>query len=110
MRTTKPTKISILRSHDISFLPSDMSINFAVGAANFPLLEDRSPVMTRYFFQADYHGFRTVDNVGEDFSTLQEAKAHAAIVANELSRNDSQTVVVSVLSEDGMLIASAAKD
>jgi Domain of unknown function (DUF6894) len=68
--------------------------------------------MPRYHFQADYRGATAIDDIGEEFSTLQEAEAHAAIVANELGRNTSQAVTVSVLSEDGVLITSgiAAKN
>ena len=60
--------------------------------------------MARYLFQADYRGVTATDDIGEEFSTLQEAEAHAAIVANELSRNTSEAVTVSVLSEDGTLV------
>jgi hypothetical protein len=62
--------------------------------------------MARYLFQADYRGVTTTEDVGEEFSTLQEAEAHAAIVANELSRNSSDAVAVSVLREDGTLVTS----
>jgi hypothetical protein len=65
--------------------------------------------MGHYFFQAEYHGVTAADEIGEEFSTLQEAEAHAAVVANELGRNDTQTVVVYVLDEGGVLMASAAK-
>jgi hypothetical protein len=64
--------------------------------------------MARYFFRTDYRGISVNDDVGEEFSTLQDAEAHAAIVANELVRNCSQAVTVSVLSEDGILLAKAA--
>jgi hypothetical protein len=37
---------------------------------------------------------------------LQEAEAHAEIVANELGRNTSGAVTVSVLNEDGILVTS----
>jgi hypothetical protein len=60
--------------------------------------------MPRYLFQADYRGVTATDDVGEEFSTLQEAEAHAAIVANELSRNNADAVTVSVLNEDGSLV------
>jgi hypothetical protein len=62
--------------------------------------------MPRYFFQADYHGVTAVDDVGEEFSTLQEAEAHAAAVASELARNESEEVVVLVLRECGVSAAS----
>jgi nitrogen regulatory protein PII-like uncharacterized protein len=64
--------------------------------------------MARYFFRADYRGISVNDDVGEEFSTLQDAEAHATIVANELVRNHSQVVTVSVLSEDGISLAEAA--
>jgi hypothetical protein len=57
------------------------------------------PVMPRYFFQADYHGVTVVDDIGEEFSTLQKAEAHATAVASELGRNEPEEVVVLVLSE-----------
>ena len=60
--------------------------------------------MARYLFQADYRGVTATDDIGEEFSTLQEAEAHAAIVANELGRNTSDGITVSVLSEDGTLV------
>jgi hypothetical protein len=64
--------------------------------------------MTRYFFRADYRGISVNDDVGEEFSTLRDAEAHATIVANELVRNSAQAVTVSVFSEDGILLAKAA--
>jgi hypothetical protein len=60
--------------------------------------------MARYLFQAEYRGVTATDDIGEEFSTLPEAEAHAAIVANELGRNSSEAVTVSVLSEDGTLV------
>jgi predicted sugar kinase len=62
--------------------------------------------MARYLFQADYRGVTATDDIGEEFSTLQEAEAHAEIVANELGRNTSGAVTVSVLNEDGILVTS----
>ena len=56
--------------------------------------------MARYLFQADYRGVRATDDIGEEFPTLQEAEAHAAIVANELGRNTAEAVAVSVLSDE----------
>jgi len=64
------------------------------------------PVMPRYFFQADYHGVTVVDDIGEEFSTLQEAEAHAAAVAGELGRNEPEDVVVLVVSEHGAAAAN----
>jgi hypothetical protein len=63
--------------------------------------------MARYFFQADYRGIRVYDDVGEEFSALQDAEAHASVVANELARNCTQLVAVSVVGEDGILLAKA---
>jgi uncharacterized protein DUF6894 len=66
--------------------------------------------MARYFFQADYHGAMLTDDIGEEFATLQQAEAHARLVANELSRNDAQPVTVFVLSEGSTLLASIAPE
>jgi Domain of unknown function (DUF6894) len=60
--------------------------------------------MSHYFFQAQYRGSTLTDHIGEEFSTLQEAEAHAAVVAQELGRNGSEAIV-SVLGEDGKLLA-----
>jgi hypothetical protein len=65
--------------------------------------------MARYFFRADYPGVSVNDDVGEEFLTLQDAEDHAAIVADELTRNRTQSVVVSVLSENGILLATVAR-
>jgi hypothetical protein len=75
-----------------------------IAAAEFSLLKTRMAGMPHYFFQADYHGVTVVDDIGEEFSTLQVAEAHAAIVANELGRNDSGAVV-RILDDQGILIA-----
>jgi kynureninase len=80
----------------------------AIAESNFVLAQEWRSLMARYFFRANYRGTSVNDDVGEEFSTLQDAEAHAAIVANELVRNSSQAVTVSVLSEDGMLLAKAA--
>jgi hypothetical protein len=63
--------------------------------------------MPRYFFQADYRGISVNDDVGEEFSTVQDAEAHAAVVANELARNSAHAVAVSVVDADGILLAKA---
>jgi len=60
--------------------------------------------MSRYFFQAQYRGRTLTDDVGEVFAMLEEAKAHANVVAAELSRNSSEAAVF-VLGEDGKLLA-----
>lgn len=64
--------------------------------------------MARYFFRANYRDISVNDDVGEEFSTLQDAEAHAAIVANELGHHSSRAVTVSVVNEDGILLAKAA--
>jgi Domain of unknown function (DUF6894) len=66
--------------------------------------------MARYFFQVDYHGAMITDDVGEEFATVQQAEAHARLVAHELSRNDPQPVTVSVLSEGKVLLASGPEN
>jgi hypothetical protein len=60
--------------------------------------------MHRYLFQAQYRGTTLTDDIGEEFPTLEEAKTHAATVAEELGRNSSEAIV-SVLGEDGKLLA-----
>jgi hypothetical protein len=65
--------------------------------------------MPRYFFQADYRGVTVVEDIGEEFPTLQEAQAHAAVVAEELGRYNSKAVAVSVLNEEGILLAGAKR-
>jgi uncharacterized protein DUF6894 len=69
------------------------------------LLKNGRALMARYFFPANYRGISVNDDVGEEFSTLQDAEAHATIVANELGHHSSQAVTVSVFSEDGTLLA-----
>jgi hypothetical protein len=66
--------------------------------------------MTRYYFQADYRGVTVIDEMGEEFPTLRQAEAHAAIVAKELGRNDPQPVTVFVLSQEGIQLASTASE
>jgi len=66
--------------------------------------------MTRYLFQARYHGATLTDDIGEEFVTLREAEAHATVVAKELGRNrgGDQAITVFVLSEDGDLLARSS--
>jgi hypothetical protein len=66
--------------------------------------------MTRYYFQADYRGVTVIDEIGEEFPTLRQAEAHAAIVAKELGRNDPQPVTVFVLSQEGIKLASTVPE
>jgi uncharacterized protein DUF6894 len=49
--------------------------------------------LSRYFFQAQYRGSTLTDHIGEEFSTRQEAEAHAAVVAKELGRNGSEAIM-----------------
>jgi hypothetical protein len=44
---------------------------------NFLLAQKKRSLMAHYFFRADYRGISVNDDVGEEFSTLQDAKAHA---------------------------------
>jgi hypothetical protein len=55
--------------------------------------------MARYFFQAEWRGALVTDDFGEEFRTLDEAEAHAAVVAHELGRNCPYGIPVFVLSE-----------
>jgi hypothetical protein len=63
--------------------------------------------MPRFYFPADYGGF-TVDDDGEVFSTTAEAEAHAKIVVTELAPNNSKSVTVFLVSEEGSQLASFA--
>jgi hypothetical protein len=60
--------------------------------------------MSRYFFQVHYRDSTLTDDTGEEFATLQEAKAHANVVAEELGRNSSEAIVF-VLGEAGEVLA-----
>lgn len=40
--------------------------------------------MDRYLFKAQYRGATLTDDIGEEFATLSQAEAHAAVVADEL--------------------------
>jgi hypothetical protein len=64
--------------------------------------------MERYFFRANYRGITVNDDIGEEFSMLHDAEVYATVVANELARNRTQVVTVSVLAEDGILLATVA--
>jgi hypothetical protein len=55
--------------------------------------------MTRYFFRAQFKDHSITENVGEEFSSLEEAEAHAAVVASELGRN-SRPVTVTVIPDE----------
>jgi hypothetical protein len=44
-------------------------------------------MMARYYFPAEYDGFTCTDVHGEEFLTIDEAKAHGRVVAAELGRN-----------------------
>jgi hypothetical protein len=41
--------------------------------------------MAKYLFQAHYRGVTVTDDEGDEFSSLQQAEAHAAIIARELA-------------------------
>jgi predicted nucleic acid-binding protein len=58
-----------------------------------------------YKFRTDYDGVISEDDVGEVFSTLVEAVAHASVVATELSRNNTRSTAVSVVDETGTIVA-----
>ena len=88
--------------------PLEAERQLAIAESNFILVQESRSLMARYFFRANYRGISVNDDVGEEFSTLQDAEAHATIVAKELVRNSAQAVTVSVLSEDGILLAKAA--
>jgi hypothetical protein len=62
--------------------------------------------MERYFFRANYRGVTVNDDIGEEFSMFHDAEVYAIVVANELARNRAQVVKVSVLSEEGVLLAT----
>jgi hypothetical protein len=64
--------------------------------------------MERYFFRANYRGITVNDDIGEEFSMLHDAEVYATVVANELARNRTQVVTISVLAEDGTLLATVA--
>jgi hypothetical protein len=66
--------------------------------------------MTRYYFRADYGGNIDEDDVGEVFSTLDEAVVHAAVVAGELGRNNTHRIFVAVVDEAGAVLAEVAED
>jgi uncharacterized protein DUF6894 len=61
--------------------------------------------MSLYKFRTDYDGVISQDDVGEVFSTLAEAVAHASVVATELSRNNTRSIAVSVVDETGAIVA-----
>jgi len=70
--------------------------------------------MTRYLFQAQYHGATLTDDIGEEFVTLREAEAHATVVAKELGRNraDDQaiTVFVNIKRDEGSIVEAVVMD
>ena len=61
--------------------------------------------MPLYKFRVDYDGVTSEDDVGELFATLADAVAHAAVVANELSHNNTRPIAVSVVDETGAIVA-----
>jgi hypothetical protein len=58
--------------------------------------------MPRFYFTVDYDGVIYTDDSGELFATSESAEAHAAVVANELGRNSSDAICVSVVDEHGV--------
>lgn len=64
--------------------------------------------MARYLFQTQYRGVTITDDIGEEFSTVQEAEAYADIIAKELARNSGREVTVRVIGADGALLGQAA--
>jgi hypothetical protein len=60
--------------------------------------------MPRFFFPVDYDGTTYGDDRGEVFSSSQEAANHAAVVANELGRNNSKGVTVYLVGDDRTLL------
>lgn len=64
--------------------------------------------MARYYFPAEYGGLACEDNQGEEFLTIDEAKAHGRIVAAELGRNNVKSVKVFVVGEDGSQLDAIA--
>jgi uncharacterized protein DUF6894 len=64
--------------------------------------------MGKYLFQAHYRGVTVTDDEGEEFSSLQQAEAHAATIARELARNSDTGVTVCVLDPDRALLAKTA--
>ena len=61
--------------------------------------------MPLYRFRTDYDGVTAEDDVGEVFATLADAVVHAAVVANELSHNNTRPIAVSVVDETGAIVA-----
>jgi hypothetical protein len=65
-------------------------------------------LMARYLFTVELEGATLRDEEGEIFTCLQEAEVHAAVVADELTRNSTRRVVVHVTNEDGVVLAKAS--
>jgi hypothetical protein len=63
--------------------------------------------MPLYRFRTDYDGVICEDDVGEVFSTLAEAVAHASAVATELSRNNTTPIAVFVVDKTGAIVAES---
>jgi len=63
--------------------------------------------MPLYRFRSDYDGVMCEDDVGEVFSTIAEAAAHASVVATELSRNNARPLIVFVVDETGTIVAES---
>jgi hypothetical protein len=74
-----------------------------------PALVPSGAVMTRYYFRVDYDGSAYQDDIGEMFPGLDEAIAHAAVVARELRQNNTKRIAVSVVDETGTILADASR-
>jgi uncharacterized protein DUF6894 len=73
-----------------------------------PALMPSGAVMTRYYFRVDYDDTSYQDDIGEMFPGLNEAIAHAGVVARELRRNNPVRIAVSVVDETGATLADAS--
>jgi hypothetical protein len=76
------------------------------GAASAGAQSGTERAMTRYYFKADYKGVVATDEEGKEFASFEGARAYAAKIASELARNNSGTVTVFVVSEEGAILAS----
>jgi hypothetical protein len=70
--------------------------------------EPKDSGLRRFYFQVAYNGVSYEDRCGEEFGTVQEARTYAAKVASELSRNNSHSVDVRVVAEDGTAVGQVS--
>jgi hypothetical protein len=66
--------------------------------------------MPQFFFPIDYDGASYADDIGEMLASPQEAQAYAGKVANELTRNNVKTVVVSVVDDKGQALSKVSSN